>query len=189
LWPRRNRQALPLRTGSTNPTRSTWSRSIRPSIADHGRDRAADAWLLPMSPTTCSTSAGRYSGRATIRRRRGRRSFTSAQYNVGAQTRGTANSLWHKEDLLEFTHTTRNIAASATATGCGSAREPLARDDAARASHRSGGARRGLHDVPSPDTQANVITTDYSDWATNCYKGHRHAGLAVERSVMLAGGL
>ncbi len=52
--------------------------------------------------------------------------------------------------------------------GVGSARQPLGREDAARASHRSGGAGRGLHDVPSPDTQANVITTDYSDWATNC---------------------
>jgi formate dehydrogenase major subunit len=45
---------------------------------------------------------------------------------------------------------------------------PLGRDQPARHAHRPGQPRRGLHDLPPPGTQANVITTDYSDWATNC---------------------
>ena len=37
-----------------------------------------------------------------------------------------------------------------------------------RAKSPIGGAGRRLHDVPPPDTRANVVTTEYSDWATNC---------------------
>ncbi len=42
-----------------------------------------------------------------------------------------------------------------------------------------------------PDTQANVVTTEYSDWATNCpeYKVTAVAGLAVERPDAVAGGV
>jgi hypothetical protein len=42
-----------------------------------------------------------------------------------------------------------------------------------------------------PDTQANVITTDFSDWATNCpeYKVTAVQVSAVERPVRVAGGL
>ena len=42
-----------------------------------------------------------------------------------------------------------------------------------------------------PDTQANVITTDFSDWATNCpeYKVTAVQVGAVQRPVGLAGGL
>ena len=90
-----------------------------------------------------------------------------SQYNVGAQTRRTSNSLWHKEDLLEIhPH---------------DAEQRGIRDgDWVRLQSRAGETtlRVQLTDRVSPgvvyttfhhpDTQANVITTDYSDWATNC---------------------
>jgi len=51
----------------------------------------------------------------------------------------------------------------------GEAYEPRRRNHLARADHRAGRAGRGLHTTfHHPDTQANVITTEYSDWATNC---------------------
>ena len=42
-----------------------------------------------------------------------------------------------------------------------------------------------------PDTQANVVTTEYSDWATNCpeYKVTAVQVIAVERPVGVAGGI
>ena len=40
-----------------------------------------------------------------------------SQYNVGAQTRRTANFIWHEEDRLESIRTTPNSAASARAIG------------------------------------------------------------------------
>ena len=90
-----------------------------------------------------------------------------SQYNVGAQTRRTANSLWHEEDRLEIhPH---------------DAEQRGIRDgDWVKLASRSGEtALRALiteRVAPGvvyttfhhPDTQANVITTDYSDWATNC---------------------
>ena len=39
-----------------------------------------------------------------------------SQYNVGAQTRRTANELWHDEDVLEIIPSTPNSAACATGT-------------------------------------------------------------------------
>ncbi|MFV0474561.1 MAG: formate dehydrogenase subunit alpha [Pikeienuella sp.] len=90
-----------------------------------------------------------------------------SQYNVGAQTRRTANSLWHGEDRLEIhphDAETRGVKEG----------------DLVRLSSRSGetSLRATITDRVSPgvvyttfhhpDTQANVITTDFSDWATNC---------------------
>jgi hypothetical protein len=39
---------------------------------------------------------------------------------------------------------------------------------AARQCHRPSAARRGLHHLPPPVLGANVVTTENSDWATNC---------------------
>ena len=90
-----------------------------------------------------------------------------SQYNVGAQTRRTANSLWHKEDLLEI--------HPHDAEGRG-----ISDGDSVRLASRAGETtlRAEVTDRVAPgvvyttfhhpDTQANVITTDYSDWATNC---------------------
>jgi formate dehydrogenase major subunit len=87
--------------------------------------------------------------------------------NVGAQKCGTANSLWHKEDLLEI-HPARRGKSRHPRPRLGAARLASPRARRRRARKSSIGAGRGRNDVPSPDTQANVITTDYSDWATNC---------------------
>jgi len=90
-----------------------------------------------------------------------------SQYNVGAQTRRTANVVWHEEDMLEIhPH---------------DAEQRGVRDgDWVRLDSRTGGtalrARVTDRVAPGvvyttfhhPDTQANVVTTDYSDWATNC---------------------
>jgi formate dehydrogenase major subunit len=92
---------------------------------------------------------------------------TLSQYNVGAQTRRTANSIWHEEDRLEI------HPHDAEERG-------IRDDDWVRVNSRSGetSLRARITDRVAPgvvyttfhhpDTQANVVTTDYSDWATNC---------------------
>src|ERR1700691_3153673 len=90
-----------------------------------------------------------------------------SQYNVGAQTRRTDNSLWHKEDLLEMhPHDAeqRGIRNGDWVKLASRAGETTLRIDITdRVS--PGVVYTTFH---HPDTQANVITTDYSDWATNC---------------------
>ncbi len=90
-----------------------------------------------------------------------------SQYNVGAQTRRTANAVWHQEDRLEIhPH---------------DAEERGIRDgDWVRVASRAGETSLRAHITDRvapgvvyttfhhPATQANVVTTDYSDWATNC---------------------
>jgi formate dehydrogenase major subunit len=90
-----------------------------------------------------------------------------SQYNVGAQTRRTANIVWHEEDVLEIhPH---------------DAEQRGIRDrDWVRLTSRAGetSLRAIVTDRVAPGvvyttfhhpmTQANVVTTDYSDWATNC---------------------
>ena len=96
------------------------------------------------------------------------RPHPQSQYNVGAQTRRTDNVVWHEEDLLEIhPHDAeqRGVRDGDWVKLASRAGETTL----ARADHRSGRAGRGLHDLPpSRTTQANVVTTDYSDWATNC---------------------
>lgn len=90
-----------------------------------------------------------------------------SQYNVGAQTRRTDNVMWHSEDRLEIhPHDAENRG--------------IRDGDWIRLASRAGETtlRALITDRVSPgvvyttfhhpDTQANVITTDYSDWATNC---------------------
>jgi formate dehydrogenase major subunit len=90
-----------------------------------------------------------------------------SQYNVGAQTRRTANVVWHDQDVLEVhPHDAENRG--------------IKDGDWVRLASRSGETtlRAKVTDRVSPgvvyttfhhpDTQANVITTDFSDWATNC---------------------
>jgi formate dehydrogenase major subunit len=90
-----------------------------------------------------------------------------SQYNVGAQTRRTANVVWHPEDVLEV------HPHDAEARG-------IADGQWVRLASRSGETtlRAKITDRVSPgviyttfhhpETQANVVTTDFSDWATNC---------------------
>ena len=92
---------------------------------------------------------------------------TLSQYNVGAQTRRTENVVWHHEDVLEI-HPQ-------------DAEDRGVRDgDLVRLASRSGETtlRARITDRVAPGvvyttfhhpaTQANVVTSDYSDWATNC---------------------
>lgn len=90
-----------------------------------------------------------------------------SQYNVGAQTRRTANVMWHGEDLLEIHPHDAEVRG-------------VKERDWVKLASRSGETtlRATITDRVAPgvvyttfhhpDTQANVITTDFSDWATNC---------------------
>jgi len=90
-----------------------------------------------------------------------------SQYNVGAQTRRTENSRWHEEDVLEihpFDAENRGILDGDLVS-----LESRSGDIALRASiserMQPGVVYTTFHHAK---TGANVITTDYSDWATNC---------------------
>jgi formate dehydrogenase major subunit len=90
-----------------------------------------------------------------------------SQYNVGAQTRRTANSAWHPEDRLEIhPHDAENRGIrDGDWVGIRSrAGETVLR---ALVSERMqpGVVYTTFH---FPESGANVITTDNSDWATNC---------------------
>ena len=90
-----------------------------------------------------------------------------SQYNVGAQTRRTENSLWHEEDVLEihpFDAEQRgildgNLVALESRSGDISIKAKISER------MQPGVVYTTFHHAK---TGANVITTDYSDWATNC---------------------
>lgn len=90
-----------------------------------------------------------------------------SQYNVGAQTRRTENQAWHDEDRLEihpFDAESRGIkdgdlVALASRSGDISLRAEITERV------QPGVVYTTFHHAT---TGANVITTDYSDWATNC---------------------
>jgi formate dehydrogenase major subunit len=90
-----------------------------------------------------------------------------SQYNVGAQTRRTANSAWHPEDVLEIhPHDAeeRGIQDGDWVGIQSRAGETVLH---ARITERMqpGVVYTTFH---HPFSGANVITTDNSDWATNC---------------------
>jgi formate dehydrogenase major subunit len=90
-----------------------------------------------------------------------------SQYNVGAQTRRTGNVAWHPEDLLEIHPHDAEVRG-------------ISDGDEVNLASRVGAT--SLHAVLSdrmpvgvvyttfhhPVTGANVVTTENSDWATNC---------------------
>jgi formate dehydrogenase major subunit len=90
-----------------------------------------------------------------------------SQYNVGAQTRRTSNVAWHAEDVLEIHPHDAEVRG-------------IKDDDIVSISSRVGATtlRAKLSDrMPQgvvyttfhhPMTGANLITTENSDWATNC---------------------
>jgi len=90
-----------------------------------------------------------------------------SQYNVGAQTRRTANITWHPEDVLDMHESDAELRGIADGTWV-------------EVSSRAGATSMRVRisdDVPAgvvyttfhhPGTAANVVTTDNSDWATNC---------------------
>ena len=90
-----------------------------------------------------------------------------SHYNVGAQTRRTDNVAWHPEDRLEMHPTDAENRG-------------LKDGDWTRLASRTGetALRLTITDRVAPgvvyttfhhpSTQANVVTTEFSDWATNC---------------------
>ncbi|MFI9024073.1 formate dehydrogenase subunit alpha [Streptomyces sp. NPDC053560] len=90
-----------------------------------------------------------------------------SQYNVGAQTRRTGNVAWHAEDLLEVhphDAEVRGIDDGDTVRLTSRVGETTLR---ASVSDRMppGVVYTTFH---HPVTGANVVTTEISDWATNC---------------------
>ena len=90
-----------------------------------------------------------------------------SQYNVGAQTRRTQNSLWHSEDRLEIhPHDAEDRGINA---GDWVGIKSRAGETVLRATLtervQPGVVYTTFH---FPESGANVITTDTSDWATNC---------------------
>jgi formate dehydrogenase major subunit len=90
-----------------------------------------------------------------------------SQYNVGAQTRRTANMVWHEEDVLEIhPHDAENRGIR---EGDRVGLVSRAGETSMRA-HITERVQPGVvyTTFHHPESGANVITTDYSDWATNC---------------------
>ncbi|RJG54878.1 formate dehydrogenase subunit alpha [Sphingobium terrigena] len=90
-----------------------------------------------------------------------------SHYNVGAQTRRTANTAWHPEDRLEI------HPSDAENRGIKEGDWVALKSRAGETTLRAQVTERVAPGVVyttfhHPETQANVITTDYSDWATNC---------------------
>jgi formate dehydrogenase major subunit len=90
-----------------------------------------------------------------------------SQYNVGAQTRRTENVAWHRHDVLEI------HPADAELRGIGDGEEVTLASRVGATVLRADVTDR----VPAgvvyttfhhPVTGVNVVTTQYSDWATNC---------------------
>ena len=90
-----------------------------------------------------------------------------SQYNVGAQTRRTDNVVWHPEDILEIHPADAEVRGIKDGT-------------MASLTSRVGGTTMRVKVTDRmppgvvyttfhyPVTGANVITTENSDWATNC---------------------
>ena len=90
-----------------------------------------------------------------------------SQYNVGAQTRRTANIIWHKEDRLEI-HP-HDAEQRGIRDGDWVKLASRAGETALRALITERVAPGVVYTTfHHPNTQANVVTTEYSDWATNC---------------------
>ena len=90
-----------------------------------------------------------------------------SQYNVGAQTRRTANLRWHAEDRIEIHPQDAEDRGIREGDWVGVASR--AGDTVLRATLtdrvQPGVVYTTFH---FPESGANVITTDNSDWATNC---------------------
>ena len=103
-----------------------------------------------------------------------------SQYNVGAQTRRTENIVWHKEDRLEI----HPHDAEQRGVNDGDFVSVASRKGAvtlkAEITDRvpQGVVYTTFH---HPVSGTNVITTEYSDWATNCPE-YKVTAVQVSRS-------
>jgi len=90
-----------------------------------------------------------------------------SQYNVGAQTRRTANNAWHNQDIIEV------HPADAQDRGIHDG-DRLAIESRSGTTHLTAHVTERVQPgvvyttFHHPESGANVITTDNSDWATNC---------------------
>jgi formate dehydrogenase major subunit len=90
-----------------------------------------------------------------------------SQYNVGAQTRRTANVAWHNEDRIEIHPHDAEERGIKEGDWVGIASRAGETVQRATITDRvqPGVVYTTFH---FPESGANVITTDNSDWATNC---------------------
>jgi len=90
-----------------------------------------------------------------------------SQYNVGAQTRRTANSTWHPEDILELHPVDAEDRGIRDGDWVGVQSRTGETVLRAKLSERMqpGVVYTTFH---WPGSGANVVTTENSDWATNC---------------------
>jgi formate dehydrogenase major subunit len=89
------------------------------------------------------------------------------QYNVGAQTRRTENTVWHPEDLLEIHPSdaeTRGVREG-DLVSLASRKGDITLRAAVTERVQPGVVYTTFH---NPETGANVVTTEFSDWATSC---------------------
>jgi formate dehydrogenase major subunit len=90
-----------------------------------------------------------------------------SQYNVGAQTRRTSNNVWHEEDVLEihpFDAESRGVR-DGDLVSLQSRTGEIALHAKVSERMQPGVVYTTFHHAV---TGANVVTSDYSDWATNC---------------------
>jgi formate dehydrogenase major subunit len=92
---------------------------------------------------------------------------TLTQYNVGAQTRRTENVVWYREDLLEIHPSDAEMRGikDGDRVSLSSRKGEITLQAKITERVQPGVVYTTFHD---PETGANVVTTEYSDWATNC---------------------
>jgi formate dehydrogenase major subunit len=103
------------------------------------------------------------------------------QYNVGAQTRRTANVAWHHEDVLEIhPHDAeqRGIRDGEWVGVASRAGETTLRADITERV-QPGVVYTTFH---HPESGANVVTTENADWATSCPE-YKVTAVQVSRAV------
>ncbi len=89
------------------------------------------------------------------------------QYNVGAQTRRTDNVIWHSGDLLEIHPADAEARGIEDGDWVGVSSRVGATLLRAQITERvqAGVVYTTFH---FPESGANIVTTENSDWATNC---------------------
>ncbi|MGD0721291.1 MAG: formate dehydrogenase subunit alpha [Roseiarcus sp.] len=90
-----------------------------------------------------------------------------SQYNVGAQTRRTANNVWHEEDVLEIhpSDAESRGVRDGDLVSLQSRVGEIALHAKISERMQPGVVYTTFHHA---ETGANVVTTEFSDWATNC---------------------
>ena len=90
-----------------------------------------------------------------------------SQYNVGAQTRRTDNMIWYDADLLEIHPADAEVRGIKEGDLCSlkSRKGEISLVATITERVQPGVVYTTFH---NPETGANVVTTEYGDWATDC---------------------